>query len=122
MIHEAGGVSVLAHPGQTRISRTRLANSIAEMAEFGLDGLEILYPSHSRKMRRRLYKIAARHGLAVSGGSDFHGENRPLIGLSTADSGYEVGDEILVSLAARRRRGAGDGLEKYPENIDQKAS
>jgi len=68
LIHRAGGIAVLAHPGQG-CARER----VVALVELGLDGLEVLHPSHSWEEARRLDGIASELGLVRSGGSDWHG-------------------------------------------------
>lgn len=68
LIHRAGGLAVLAHPGGG-CARDRLA----ALAAAGLDGLEVLHPSHSWDDARRLDASATEFGLVRSGGSDWHG-------------------------------------------------
>ena len=71
LIHEAGGVSVLAHPGPG------LVDSVMEgLAARGLDGIEVWHPQHGALTVRRYQALAARLGLLETGGSDFHGEHR----------------------------------------------
>jgi hypothetical protein len=62
-----GGVPVLAHPG-----RLHDYEIIDELAEHGLRGLEVFYPSHEPAQVHHFREKAARHGLVMSGGSDFH--------------------------------------------------
>jgi 3',5'-nucleoside bisphosphate phosphatase len=68
MIHRAGGVAVLAHPGG-HITHERMA----PMVSAGLDGLEVLHPSHSWDDSKRLDRLATEFDLVRSGGSDWHG-------------------------------------------------
>lgn len=68
LIHRAGGIASLAHPGL--LGKDEL---IPGMASAGMDALEVYYGEHSGSMRRHYLALAERHGLAVSGGSDFHG-------------------------------------------------
>ena len=68
LVHEAGGLAVLAHPG-AECSRAR----IEQLARLGLDGLEVRHPSHSPDEMARLGRIAEELGLVPSGGSDWHG-------------------------------------------------
>lgn len=76
-IHRAGGIAVLAHPGQIDSSMKRQPALVRELALYGLDGLEIYYPSHSKKMKKKLFALAAENNLLVTGGSDYHGATRP---------------------------------------------
>jgi len=70
MIHEAGGVAVLAHPGPLE---RRLVESLAEA---GLVGIEVWHPQHGPALQRQWYETAEALGLVPSGGSDFHGPHR----------------------------------------------
>ncbi len=68
LIHSAGGVSVLAHPG------TSLSDLvIEELAAAGLRGLEVWHPQHGAAAVRRFRALARRLDLLETGGSDFHG-------------------------------------------------
>jgi hypothetical protein len=70
IINTAGGVSVLAHPGQ---------NNAHEMLNMliinGLAGLEVYHPTHSREQEYFYLKLAEKHGLLITGGSDYHGRD-----------------------------------------------
>lgn len=68
MLHEAGGVGVLAHPG-TRVNGAVLRTLIRS----GLDGLETVHPSHSFALTRQYKDVARERGLIETGGSDYHG-------------------------------------------------
>lgn len=68
LIHRAGGLAVLAHPGGGCPK-----DRVAALAAAGLDGLEVLHPSHSWDDARRLDAYATEFGLVRSGGSDWHG-------------------------------------------------
>ena len=68
MIHAAGGIAVLAHPGGST-SRDRLET----LRGLGLDGVEVKHPSHSPGDTSRLSSFAEQLGLVASGGSDWHG-------------------------------------------------
>ncbi len=69
LIHSAGGVAVLAHPGLLRDYRAMILRLIA----VGLDGVEVNHPSNSEGVRLDLRGIATSSNLIMTGGSDFHG-------------------------------------------------
>lgn len=68
MIHDAGGIAVLAHPGESA-TRARLTALKAQ----GLDGCEVRHPSHSDEAIGRIGRLVEELGLLPSGGSDWHG-------------------------------------------------
>lgn len=68
LIHDAGGLAVLAHPG-AECTRDR----IEQLARLGLDGVEVRHPSHSPDEVARLERVTEELGLVPSGGSDWHG-------------------------------------------------
>ena len=68
MIHLAGGLAILAHPGQ---SGTRAR--VEALIPLGLDGLEVRHPSHSAEDATRLLALVDHFRLTPSGGSDWHG-------------------------------------------------
>jgi predicted metal-dependent phosphoesterase TrpH len=70
VIHEAGGIASMAHPGVTR--RDEL---IGPLAEHGLDAIEVCHSDHSPDDQQHYRLIAKRRNLLVSGGSDFHGDD-----------------------------------------------
>lgn len=69
MIHSAGGVAVLAHPGLLADYRAM----IERLVSAGLDGVEVVYPKHNIEVETDLRIQARNHGLIMTGGSDFHG-------------------------------------------------
>lgn len=68
MIHDAGGLAVLAHPGSSG-TRERLELLVAQ----GLDGVEVKHPGHSSSDTARLKGLVELLGIVASGGSDWHG-------------------------------------------------
>lgn len=72
IIRKANGVPVLAHPGL--IHSIDLNELILELKAEGLMGLEVYHSSHDMTVTKNIYKLAIKHRLAVTGGSDFHGD------------------------------------------------
>jgi predicted metal-dependent phosphoesterase TrpH len=68
LVHQAGGLAVWAHPGESA-SPTR----ILRLADMGLDAVEVLHPSHPPSLSQRLFDNTEKAGLLPSGGSDWHG-------------------------------------------------
>jgi predicted metal-dependent phosphoesterase TrpH len=98
LIHEAGGVAVMAHPGLNRTDEV-----IPGMVAAGLDGIECYHTKHSRTTAERYVQLTKQYGLLVTGGSDCHGasKGRPLIG--TVKLPLEHVEKLRA--AAEKRRG-----------------
>ena len=77
LVRSAGGCPVLAHPGLTEDAEDLLEH----LAAAGLAGVEVHCPCHTPEDERRFLDVARRLGLAVSGGSDFHGEAKPRVSI-----------------------------------------
>ena len=77
LIHQAGGLAVMAHPGLNRTDEI-----IPALVDAGLDGIECFHTKHSTAMSERYLEIAEKFNLLVTGGSDCHGfsKGKPLIG------------------------------------------
>jgi hypothetical protein len=67
-IKDAGGKAVLAHPGVVA-----KVMDLPAWKDAGLDGIEAFYPAHTGAATREFLALAARHGLFVTAGTDFHG-------------------------------------------------
>lgn len=74
LVHAAGGVTVLAHPLVVTRGWTAPEEFIAGLAGAGLDGVEVAHPDHDEDERARLREVATRLNLAMTAGSDDHGE------------------------------------------------
>ena len=73
VVHRAGGVAILAHPGSYRWSWRRCQEEIRTLADLGLDGFELVHPSYTSNARKKFKGLIDEMGLLPSGGSDFHG-------------------------------------------------
>ena len=69
VVHRAGGVAILAHPGSSRVQ----PDQIGALAELGLDGFELVHPTYTSNARKKFKRLIDDMGLLPSGGSDFHG-------------------------------------------------
>lgn len=94
VIHAAGGVASLAHPGIT--NKPEL---MAPLADHGLDAIEAYHTDHTPEMRHDALAVARQLNLLVSGGSDYHGddERRPIGVVTLPQSDFDA-------LSARARR------------------
>ena len=97
MIKDAGGLSVLAHPTQIDNTFATLPGIVDELVTLGLDGVELYYPTHSGKIRKKIRRITQNHDLLFTGGSDYHGDIRPGTSLAGGVNVY-VPAELLVKM------------------------
>ena len=97
LIHEAGGVAVLAHPGLYRTDEV-----IPPMVEAGMDGIECFHSRHSTAVSMHYLQMADQFKLVATGGSDCHGMNKgqPLIG--SVKLPYMHVEQLMSRRAARR--------------------
>jgi predicted metal-dependent phosphoesterase TrpH len=97
LIHQAGGLAVMAHPGLNRSD-----DIIPALVDAGLDGIECFHTKHSTVMSERYLEIAEKHNLLVTGGSDCHGYSKkaPLIG--TLKLPYDHVERLEAKVAERK--------------------
>lgn len=82
LIHDTGGIAVIAHPGNNLKNHL---NYLDELVELGLDGIEVYSSYHSAEQIDYFYNYAREKHLYLTLGSDFHGENKPAIHLGNYD-------------------------------------
>ena len=97
LIHQAGGLAVMAHPGLNRTD-----DIIPDLVKAGLDGIECFHTKHSTIMSERYLEIAEKYDLLVTGGSDCHGfsKKQPLIG--GVKLPYEHVEKMKAKVAERK--------------------
>ena len=104
LIHNSGGVAVLAHPYQLMLGSFEEARSLtAELAQAGLDGLEAIYSRHTQEQRERYQEIARGCGLLITGGSDYHGTYKPDLSVLTGKGDLAVPYSLLYEIRERAR-------------------
>jgi predicted metal-dependent phosphoesterase TrpH len=102
-VRQAGGIPSLAHP--VRIFRndySKVDALIGEMIPHGLTAIEAYHSDHKPGDVQHYLEVANRYGLAITGGSDFHGANKPRIRLGTGYAGnlaipYQVLDDLMAA-------------------------
>ena len=105
LLHRAGGVAAMAHPGLVPLSEAALAERVAALHDHaGLDGIEALYSQHSPADTERFLALARRHSLLVTGGSDFHGTPKPHVPLGIVFGGKPAPIHLLTTLRAALQR------------------
>jgi len=84
-LKDAGGVAVLAHP--YLLNNDEL---IPQFVKYGLAGLEVYYPEHTQSMVNFYLEMSRQLNLAVTGGSDFHGQAKPGIQIGSTKIPYDL--------------------------------
>lgn len=110
LILNAGGIPILAHPLLYNFSPDELEQLVKRLSDRGLAGLEALYSSNTGYDESNMKKLAAKYGLLLSGGSDFHGSNKPLLNLGTGKGNLHVPYEVLETLKEYKKRLSNSGL------------
>lgn len=95
-LRSIGAAAILAHPF-LKLTEPELDIFLPQAKEAGLVGMETLYSTFDRSERAAAARIADRHGLLPSGGSDFHGSNKPDIQLGRGRGDLFVPDSFLTS-------------------------
>src|SRR5262249_28687670 len=90
LLHDAGGVTSVAHPGLLKLSMEDVEEALAQWRDWGLDGIEAIYPSYSEAQAVFFHRMCDKYGLLRTGGSDFHGDNKPLIKIGVGMGGWQV--------------------------------
>lgn len=95
LIQLGGGLAFFAHPVLCHMNHDRLRFFIKSLKEAGLNGLEAIYSMNAPGDERNLMRLAEEFDLLISGGSDFHGANKPQIQLGTGKGNLRIPYEIL---------------------------
>lgn len=100
----SGGVPVLAHPLSLGLDGAALEQTIGELRDAGLAGLEATYGRYSAEDREGLCALATTFDLVATGGSDYHGTYKPDLQVGSGRGDLDVPDAALEALASRRGR------------------
>ena len=101
LIHAAGGVCVLAHPGTWRETKPVPERLLEELAAAGLDGIEAGHPEHTPDVEARYIEVAEQLGLFWTGSSDCHGSRYDPIRLGMRTTPPEQFERLRGRAAAR---------------------
>lgn len=99
LILKAKGVPILAHPPLYHMSDNRLEQLVATLKNAGLMGIEAIYSTYSSSEERDMRRLADKYDLLISGGSDFHGENKLNLDLGTGYGKLYVDYSVLEKIA-----------------------
>lgn len=105
LILDHGGIPVLAHPLLYSLSKKQLHQLLKELKEAGLMGIEAVYVLNRQADETFVRSLAETYGLLITGGSDFHGANKPKIELGTGiQASLSVPYELLETMKAAKPR------------------
>ena len=103
LILEVKGIPILAHPTLYHMGKEALFRLVRELKEAGLVGIEAIYSTYSAAEERQIRQLAAKYGLLVSGGSDFHGKSKPNLEIGTGYGKLFIPEDVLLSLKDKRK-------------------
>ena len=95
MIKKAGGVPVLAHPLLYDFSEEELDEMVVSLKNNGLEGIEAIYSLNQGDDEKNMLHLAQKYHLKVTGGSDFHGSNKPDIDLGVGKGNLLIPFRLL---------------------------
>ena len=98
LILQVGGIPILAHPPLYHMSKERLDNLVSDLKDAGLMGIEALYSTYTNQDERDMMNLADKYDLLLSGGSDFHGANKPKLDLGVGYGRLFVPEEFLTAM------------------------
>ena len=96
IIHQSGGKAFIAHIYQYKEIDDKILELKEIISKYSIDGIECYHSIFSNTESEKLLKFAKSHNLLISGGSDYHGLNKPDISLGRGKGNLEIPDEILI--------------------------
>ena len=125
IIRKVGGVPVLAHPILYGFSDDKLDRLVASLKDAGLAGIEAVYSTYQGADERQIRALAKKYDLLLTGGSDFHGSNKPHIQLGTGMGKLFIPEEFLDGIKTEYLKNYSDSEAVSPEknsNINEKTN
>ena len=103
MILQAGGVPVLSHPFTLDVKdEGDLEDLLVDLKGAGLKGMEVYYPEHGPERTTQYERLARRHGLVMTGGTDFHGEAKPRVQMGIGRGDLRIPYQLVEKLKEAR--------------------
>lgn len=101
LIHGAGGLAFLAHPGVYALPPRILESMVFKLARAGLDGVEVYYSDNLPTDTAFLRRLVDEYDLLASGGTDFHGAAKPGVELGIGRGDLKIPYELVARMKAR---------------------
>lgn len=102
LIRSAGGDAYLAHLHLTKKPHDELDKFVRHLTENGLTGIEGYYTDYTDEMASEYRGLAAKYGLKLSGGTDFHGTFKPHISIGSGTNGMVIPYRVLEQMKKNR--------------------
>ncbi len=96
IIHRSGGKAFIAHIYQYKEIEDKILELKKIISKYNIDGIECYHSIFSNIENEKLLKFTKAHNLLISGGSDYHGKNKPDISLGIGKGNLKVPDKILI--------------------------
>jgi 3',5'-nucleoside bisphosphate phosphatase len=110
MIRDARGIAVLAHPFTLGLHTAETLRPLLQnLKTLGLAGMECYYPEHSPDREALYLSLARELGLLITGGSDFHGDNKPEVALGRVNCQAHLTYDLVTAMKQRREKALGEG-------------
>lgn len=104
VIKQSGGLAVVAHPHLIKMPDAELKEYLKSLIPYGLDGLEGYYSDYTPEMQARYCAMATELGLVISGGTDYHGKNKPHLAIGTGRGNLQIPYRVLEDLRSRHNQ------------------
>lgn len=101
LITRAGGFPILVHPMLYHMGWSQIEELVQYLIPLGLKGIEAYHSSNYALQSDKLRSMANKYNLLISGGSDFHGANKPDIELGTGRGSLRITEHILDQIKSR---------------------
>lgn len=102
IIHSAGGLAVLAHPISTVFDKNELPELLKRLKKTGLDALECYHSKHTEEFKDFCIDLCSRFDLLISGGSDFHGNNKPNVKIGKVFDDLDIQYDLLEKMKIKK--------------------
>lgn len=103
LILQASGIPVLAHPLLYHLPADELSELVKKLKSLGLAGIEAIYTSHTGCDESDVRRLARLNDLLLSGGSDFHGDNKPDIAIGKGRGNLKIPYELLEAMKEHKK-------------------
>lgn len=104
LITQAGGIAILAHPTLYHLGDSEMNKLISSLCRSGLKGIEAIYSTYTMGEEIYIRKLARENHLIISGGSDYHGANKPYLNLGTGRGHLCVPYDVLENIKKTAER------------------